>query len=207
MLKCHSESGVEIDETKPRGLLVQLCPLQWYTEGCRYPSRGGWDENLSDVPQLGAALSLLHQASSSRSQWEIPVTHRACSSSKCSCRWRLLLAGEAEVLSNVPTVLSLKTALHGGHCEADRPGLYICDLWATLQSRSPHTSDKLSWEKQLLELVKDPESPMFHKESFDIQYNEIHCEVIRWQINIQMHHSATDQGQHKGEFGAGERNN
>lgn len=169
MLKCHSESGVEIDETKPRGLLVQLCPLQWYTEGCRYPSRGGWDENLSDVPQLGAALSLLHQASSSRSQWEIPVTHRACGSSKCSCRWRLLLAGEAEVLSNVPTVLSLKTALHGGHCEADRPGLYICDLWATLQSRSPHTSDKLSWEKQLLELVKDPESPMFHKESFDIQ--------------------------------------
>lgn len=115
--------------------------LRWKLEWC-CPSKSG---PLTFTP-----------ASLSRSQREIPVMHRARGTNKRCCRWRLLVVGEAEVLSNVATVLSLKTASCGGHREADCLGLYTCDLCAALPSFSRPTGYSFSWKKKTLRTWKRP---------------------------------------------------
>lgn len=86
--------------------------------------------------RLRAAPLTFTPASPSCSQRDIPVMHRARGSNKRWCRWRLLMVGEAEVLSNVATVLSLRTASCGGHREAACLGLCTRDLCAALPSYS-----------------------------------------------------------------------
>lgn len=86
-------------------------------------------------PSKSAPLTFT-PASPSCSQWDIPVMHWARGSNKCRCRWRLFLAGEAEVLSAAATVLSLKTALCGGHRQADCLGLYVTYYMCLLCSRT-----------------------------------------------------------------------